>query len=1158
MLNYPDIELYLDNCASEPLHKIGRIQQHGILIVVQKSDGKIIQASENLERFTDCAATEALGKPLESILPHTEKNKLQKWLHSDAPRETLEVYQNEAVWLLRLHSTLLYYLIEIEEKQQESLDNLQRLLAHHMVQMEKMPTLPLLYQAFTDGLQQLLGFDRILLMEFQEDWQGQVVAESLQQPGHPSFLYHHFPPQDIPEQARQMMMKGPYRYIPDVHGESCAIFPYENPLTHEPTPLLRSVLRNPSELHVEYLKNMGVNASLSLSIVFQNKLWGIAACHHFEAKALSLARRETAQMLTRYFCAQLQVEREETNEQLSTIFDDARNGLLHQMTAHYDLWEGLTQGIYSVVDMNNADGAAVYWHGQLYLEGKTPSRAQTETLLQWLFQQKKMSSLFYTDHLSHHFSPSRAYKSVASGLMFLRIADIHEACLLWFKPEIIHETIWAGNPHNPEKRIASQPHLHPRRSFDRWIELTRGYSAAWEPSEIEIAKRFQKDITNFVIAANQQLQEVNYKLQESLEAQQQLVEELQAAEEELRQTHDFQEEIIEKLSDASKHIEMEASGEKRSRIGTLVINEEYCIISFNKPAKTYFEQGIQLGSSFLQLFEAQKQEVIRQNCLRAFQGEKAVSEIKQPIRGKLAWFKYHIYPIYEANGIIGSIGCDIQNITRRKTAEDTVHNLALVARNTHSGVIITDEHERILWVNTAFTENTGYCSEEVRGKVPGMFLQGPETDRKTIAFMQQKIQQREEFEVEILNYHKSGRKYWVNLHVQPYTDTYGDLRFFSVQTDITNQKLVNQAIAENEEQFRLISENSQDIIALQEKDGSFAYISPAVETVLGYDAYQMKEVTLLDLLHPDFQERIYGNDFISFVRQHLTHSVEYQIRHKNGTYLWVETTFQIVKKDGKETEQVQSVTRNIEERKRAQKRLEHINENLLKANEELDHFVYSVSHDLRSPIASSLGLIELINHEEDRKAVNYYVQLQKESLERLDKFINDIVDYSRNNRLELSRDTIHWHTVIEEIFKLYKFLPETSQIQTEIVVNGEDITFQSDVLRLKIVLSNLISNALNYANLSNGSESYVKVHVQVEPSEATVSIIDNGIGIPEPYQKRIFDMFFRASNQKPGSGIGLYIVKETIQKLGGNITLQSAPRKETIFKFTIPNLTKNI
>jgi signal transduction histidine kinase len=224
---------------------------------------------------------------------------------------------------------------------------------------------------------------------------------------------------------------------------------------------------------------------------------------------------------------------------------------------------------------------------------------------------------------------------------------------------------------------------------------------------------------------------------------------------------------------------------------------------------------------------------------------------------------------------------------------------------------------------------------------------------------------------------------------------------------------------------------------------------------------------------------------------------------------------------------------------------------LTKANAELDRFVYSTSHDLRAPLASVLGLINVVHTTQHPDEVKKYLGMMKERVHTLDKFIKDITDYSRNNRLEVTRENVNVKHVVEEIWEMLKYAPEAENIFMQIDLPSE-LCLDTDRSRLKVILSNLISNSIRYHD-SAKQNKYIRLRYQKAANYFYLMVEDNGQGIDPQFHHRIFDMFFRANEGSKGSGLGLYIVKESLEKLSGSIQLESKPGVGTIFKVALPS-----
>lgn len=239
------------------------------------------------------------------------------------------------------------------------------------------------------------------------------------------------------------------------------------------------------------------------------------------------------------------------------------------------------------------------------------------------------------------------------------------------------------------------------------------------------------------------------------------------------------------------------------------------------------------------------------------------------------------------------------------------------------------------------------------------------------------------------------------------------------------------------------------------------------------------------------------------------------------------------------------------ERKKTELNLEQDNEELVKTNAELDRFVYSVSHDLRSPLMAILGLISFIEEESMETNTLKHVKMIRNGINRLDEYIKNILDYSRNNRTVLEVKKVPLQKTVTAVVDSLRSIKEAKRIHFEIDIK-ELQPFYSDSLRFNTIMENIISNAIKYHKEAESS-NYIKITGQSDHDKLQISIADNGIGIAPAYHNKIFDMFFRLSGEKDGSGIGLYIVKDTVKILQGSIQVQSEKGIGTTFIVTLKN-----
>lgn len=370
--------------------------------------------------------------------------------------------------------------------------------------------------------------------------------------------------------------------------------------------------------------------------------------------------------------------------------------------------------------------------------------------------------------------------------------------------------------------------------------------------------------------------------------------------------------------------------------------------------------------------------------------------------------------------------------------------------------------------------------------------------------------------------------------------------------DITDSKRVLETLSWSEQRFKSLVANISDVITLLDIQGKILYQSASIKNVLGYDEDELVGKSVWEFVHPDDLEHV-ADIFKESVRiEGYSVLIEFRFKSKFGRYIQMEAqgNNQLANPAIKG---VVVNSRDITERKAAEEELRAKNVQLEKTNEEIDRFVYSTSHDLRAPLLSVLGLIEMCeDFYPENEDLHALYGMMKTSIQRSDAIIKSIIDYSRNSRLEVAPEILNLQEMAESFIENIKFMEQAKGIL--FIVEGKaPVDFYSDRTRVFTIINNLLTNAVKYQR-TECHEKKVSFEFFVEEEKATIRVRDNGEGIPNEKFDSIFNMFYRLSNQSVGSGLGLYICKEMVQRLGGSIHVESKLQEGTTFTIKLPNL----
>jgi PAS domain S-box-containing protein len=364
--------------------------------------------------------------------------------------------------------------------------------------------------------------------------------------------------------------------------------------------------------------------------------------------------------------------------------------------------------------------------------------------------------------------------------------------------------------------------------------------------------------------------------------------------------------------------------------------------------------------------------------------------------------------------------------------------------------------------------------------------------------------------------------------------------------DITEKKQTEVRIKKNETLFTQLFQNVPLAVVMLDDNGKVFQVNRGFEQMFGFDRTELRGQNLNDFIVPD-ELRNEGIDLNNLITSNQVVSIETIRKHRTGELVNVILCGVPVMLEN-QTIGIYGVYVDITDRKR-------VEEELKIRNTELDNFVYKVSHDLRAPLSSILGLVNLSRLPGNTDNPLDYIEIIGEKVQALDHFIGDVLSHSKNLKMEVNINKVDLRNIIEQTFTELGYLEGAQEMKRIIRVDGID--FFSDHWRISEIFRNLVSNAIKYRQLYiNNPEIQIKIHI--DHLRADISFADNGIGIDDTNLSRIFEMFYRATEQSDGSGIGLYIVKNAVEKLGGQINVSSKVGQGTRFNILLPNRINSI
>ncbi len=494
-------------CDREPIHIPGSIQPHGFLLVIDEQAQVITHASENAATFLYRPLNQLIGASARDVLGEGVLSKLLQAAHdplfntkpllleADIAAERVAVGDLDLV-AHRRNGRIIIEAERVPPGMKTSLRELHSRIELVVSRMERAENPDDQCRLAVEEFRRFTHFDRVMIYRFDEDWHGTVIAED-RNDKLPSYLDLRFPATDIPQPARELYRINRSRLIASSDYTPVKIL--TNPLAEgggEPIDLSLSTLRSVSPVHLQYMRNMGTAASMSISIMRGDRLWGLVSCHHAVPHIVPFAIRSAAELLTQIFSLQLAAREKNASFRYRLSLHAALTELVPSMSRPHFV-EALAENWERVLSLTSATGMAIITNDACVLRGRTPTKTQAVELAAWLGAREASWDLFQSDRLSTLFNPAYEYKEVASGVLAVSISRVSSSYVIWFRPEIVQTVKWGGDPHKREDEDRSV--MNPRKSFDAWKEIVSGRSAPWLPEEIETVSEFKNALLGIVL-----------------------------------------------------------------------------------------------------------------------------------------------------------------------------------------------------------------------------------------------------------------------------------------------------------------------------------------------------------------------------------------------------------------------------------------------------------------------------------------------------------------------------------------------------------------------------------------------------------------------------------------------------------------------------------
>ncbi len=506
----------LTNCDKEPIHLLGAIQAFGCLVALS-ADWFIVHVSENIADFAGQEPDDLLGHAANDIFSaealHALRSRLQ-WLQTADTSERLlrvDLFGDGRHFDISLHLSGPLIVVEAEPSDDADQTDAIAVVRSMMSRLSGAKDLNAFIDLAARQIRFVTGFDRVMVYRFLPDGAGEVIAES-RVSSIDSFMGLRYPASDIPKQARALYVRNLVRLIADVDGAIAPLVPPGSP-EGQPLDLSMSSLRSVSPIHLEYLRNMGVGASFSISIIVDGKLWGLFACHHNAPRRIPFDRRTIAELFVQMFALELSNREREEHYQSETRARDIHDRIMSTIAVDGSAFANLSGYLDHLTDIVGCDGVGLWIDGQFASTGRALNGEEMRSFTRFL-NRTGASRVFASNEIARQYDGAAAFADRVAGVLSIPVSRSPRDYLVFFRGEVAQSVTWAGNPEKPVELGPLGERLTPRKSFQAWKEEVRGQSEPWTATELRIGESLRTTLLEIILRSIDQSEELRKKAEQ--------------------------------------------------------------------------------------------------------------------------------------------------------------------------------------------------------------------------------------------------------------------------------------------------------------------------------------------------------------------------------------------------------------------------------------------------------------------------------------------------------------------------------------------------------------------------------------------------------------------------------------------------------------------